>query len=102
LKTIAAVIAIIALLGGFFSAYRFVDSRYALAAEFQKLEKRLDFKVANDQRISMQKEKREIEERNLGKPIEKWSQGDRDRYKQLNDDLIVTMDTLKSLKPGGI
>jgi hypothetical protein len=92
MKIVGSILAIIMLLGAFFGVYRFLEGHYALATELkntheyaQKVEKRLDFKISDDQRISFQKERREIEERNLGQPIEKWDKRDRIRYEDLGD-----------------
>lgn len=96
-NTLATVGALILLLGAFFGVYKYIDARYALAEELKKVEQRLDYKVADDQRISMQQEMRQIEERNLGKPIEKWDLRDRTRYKDLQDQLSKVFEKIKML-----
>jgi hypothetical protein len=98
MKSVAGFLAVLALLGGFFGAYRFVDSRFALASELAKVEKRLDVKIADDQRFNVRQEMRQLEEINLGKIIEKWSKQDRDRYNDLKDQLQRLQDKLKSLQ----
>lgn len=109
MKLVAGISAIIVMLGLFFGVYRYIDTRYALAVEAQKehgrldkqqqmLEKRLDYKIMDDQRFSVQKEMREIEERNLGKKIESWDKRDRDRYKDLQEQLEKVRDKLKNLQ----
>jgi hypothetical protein len=45
----------------------------------------------------MQQEMRQIEERNLGKPIEKWDIRDRTRYKDLQDQLSKVFEKIKML-----
>jgi hypothetical protein len=97
-KTIAGFVSLLVLITLFFGAYRFLDDRYALANELAKVEKRLDVKIADDQRISMQQEMRQIEERNLGRLIEKWDQRDRLRYMDLKDQLGRILDKLKMLQ----
>jgi len=85
LKTIGSVLVIVMLLGAFFGVYRYMEGHYALAAEHKLLKERLDFKIADDKRVSFQKEMHEIEERNLGKTIDKWDSRDRARYQSLQD-----------------
>lgn len=97
MKTVASVISIVLLLGAFFGVYKYIDARYALAEELKKVEQRLDYKVADDQRFSMQQEMRQIEERNIGKPIEKWDIRDRTRYKDLRDQLDKVLERIKML-----
>lgn len=97
-KTVGAIISILVLFGIFFGAYKYIDDRYALAEEHKKLELRLDYKIKDDQRISIQQEMRQIEEKNLGKLIEKWDSRDRNRYKDLLDQLKNTQEKLKSLQ----
>jgi biopolymer transport protein ExbB/TolQ len=104
MKTIGSIIAILALLSAFFGAYRFMEGHYALADELkrtqdraQKIEERLDFKIADDKKVSFQKEMREIEERNLGKTIDKWDQRDRKRYNELKDQLASTLGKIEKM-----
>jgi biopolymer transport protein ExbB/TolQ len=105
MKTVGSILAIIMLLTSFFGVYRFMEGHYALAEELQrdrkymeKIEKHLDFKIADDKRISFQKEMREIEERNLGKTMDRWDSRDRKRYQVLQDELKTTQDNLKEMK----
>lgn len=98
MKLIGSICAIVMLLGAFFGVYRFMEGHYALAAEMQKIEKRLDYKIADDQRFLTDQEMRQIEERNLGKPIEKWDQRDRLRYKELQKQLDKTQTKMKEMQ----
>jgi len=97
-KQIAAIVSLCLLLAMFFSAYKYIDSRYALAEEMKKVEQRLDYKIKSDQRFEIQKEMRAISEANLGKPIEKWPERDRNRYLDLKEQLEDIQDQLKVLQ----
>jgi hypothetical protein len=98
LKTVGSILALIMLLSVFFGVYQFMEKHYALATEMQKIEKRLDYKIADDQRFLTDQEMRQIEERNLGKPIEKWDQRDRLRYKELQKQLDKTQNKMKEMQ----
>ena len=97
-NTLATVGALILLLGAFFGVYKYIDARYALAEELRQVEKSLSYKIADDQRFSVQQEMHQIEERNLNKSIDKWDQRDRIRYKDLQDQLIKLQEKLKKLQ----
>jgi hypothetical protein len=60
IRTIGAVLAIVAML---FGAYFYVDSRYAQCAELRALERRLEYKIQNDQLMGMQQRLWQLEER---------------------------------------
>ena len=98
MKIVGGIISILVLLAMFFGAYTYIDTRYALSEELKLIEKRLDFKIADDQRESNQKEIYQLEEKNLGKPIEKWDKRDRERYKILRDLLKRAQDKLQKLQ----
>jgi hypothetical protein len=92
-------VALIIFLGAFFSVYKYLDTRYALADDVVAINNRLENKIANDQKIDTQKELRDIKERNLGKPEEKWSKEDRDRKDVLENQLKDILEQIKSLMP---
>jgi hypothetical protein len=98
MKTVSALAGILLLLGIFFGVYKYIDTRYALAEELKLVSQRLEYKIKDDQRFSIQQEMRQIEERNLGKPIEKWDQRDRLRYKDLQNQLDKVQEKLKGLQ----
>lgn len=98
IKIISGLTAILVLFGMLFGTYRYIDNRYALAEELKKTNERLEYKIKDDQRFSIQQEMRQIEERNNGKTIEKWDQRDRIRYKDLQDQLNKIQEKLKSLQ----
>jgi hypothetical protein len=98
MKIVGSILAIIMLLGAFFGVFQFMEKHYALASDMQKVEKRLDYKIADDQRFLTDQEMRQIEERNNGKPIEKWDQRDRLRYKELQKQLDKTQNKMKEMQ----
>lgn len=97
-EKLSVIAALVILLGTAFSVYFYFENRYALAEELKKVEQRLDYKISDDHRFSVQQEMRQIEERNNGKPIEKWDQRDRMRYKDLQDQLSKIQERLKVLQ----
>jgi hypothetical protein len=103
-SVIGGILLVFTLISLFFGAFRFMEGHYALSAELketreyaQKVNERLDFKIADDKRVSFQKEMREIEEKNLGKPIERWDQRDRKRYNELRDQLISVLGKIEKM-----
>jgi len=60
LKTLISVATIV---GICFSAYFFLDKNYASAAELQKIEQRLDYKIKSDQFNSIQERIWKLEDR---------------------------------------
>ena len=98
IKIVGGITAVLVLLAMFFGAYTYIDTRYALSEELKLVEKRLEFKILDDQRDSNQREMFQIEERNLGKPIEKWDKRDRERYRVLQGLLEKVQDKLQKLQ----
>lgn len=96
--TLSAIGGILLIIGVFFGVYKYIDDRYALAEELRLVSQRLEYKIKDDQRFSIQQEMRQIEERNIGKSIEKWDSRDRLRYKDLQDQLNKVQEKLKMLQ----
>lgn len=53
-RYVQSAIGILTLVGLLFSAYFFVDARFAKCADVQHIERRLEYKIENDQLIGMQ------------------------------------------------
>jgi hypothetical protein len=60
---IGVILGIIAILTFMYGMSKWVDSRYALAAEMKQIQQRLDYKIASDQQQSVQQRIWTIEDR---------------------------------------
>ena len=86
--TIQSILAIVALLGAFFGAFKYIDGRleyieteYARASDLRRVEQRLDYKITYDQYMSVQERIWKLEDR-YGK-IENMPDAVKDEYREL-------------------
>ena len=60
MKTVGLLVAVVA---SFFAAYLFLDTRFAKCAEVKVIERRLDYKIANDKPMGIQQRQWQLEEK---------------------------------------
>jgi len=82
-KKISVFGGILALLSTLFAGYMFVEKRYALAEELNKVKQRLDYKILSDQQKSVQDRIWKLDDRYQGKPM---PSGITEEYRQLKSD----------------
>jgi len=63
------IIGILVIIGVFFGAYQYQESRYAKCGELKAIEQRLDYKILTDQSQSIQQRIWTIEDRYKGKEM---------------------------------
>jgi hypothetical protein len=100
-ETIAVIIGILTIIGIVFGVNSYIANRYALAEDVRKVEKRLDYKIADDQLQATQERMWKLEDRNKGKQIEKWSESDTERYrllKEMKEKLKKKLDKMEETK----
>ena len=74
-----------------------IESRYALSADVQKIESRLDYKILMDQYRATRERIWMLKDRH-GENLERASQSIKEEYRQLQDDIQVLWSKIKSLK----
>jgi hypothetical protein len=100
-ETIAVIIGILTIIGIVFGVNSYIANRYALAEDVRKVEKRLDYKITDDQLQATQERMWKLEDRNKGKQIEKWSESDIERYrllKEMKEKLKKKLDKMEETK----
>lgn len=100
-ETIAVIIGILTIIGIVFGVNSYISNRYALAEDVKKVEKRLDYKIADDQLQATQERMWKLEDRNKNNQIEKWAEPDKERYrllKELKEKLKKKLDKMEETK----
>lgn len=92
--TVKALIAIITLIGIVFSIYFYMEKRYALAEDVQKLEQRLDYKITTDQLKDVQNRMWVLEDRYYKKEM---SDSTKEEYRRLLEDKKLLEEKLRTL-----
>ncbi len=67
-EKLAAIIAILTIIGIIFGVYFYIENRYALAEELKKTQQRLDYKIISDQFQAIQERIWKIKDRVGEKP----------------------------------
>jgi hypothetical protein len=63
MKTISSLAALLALIGTLFAGWFFLDARFARCADVKAIERRLDYKIENDQLMGMQQRLWQVQEK---------------------------------------
>ncbi|MBV6342375.1 hypothetical protein [Candidatus Magnetobacterium casense] len=93
---LALIIGVVTLIGACFGAFFFFEARYAQCEEVKKLERRLDYKIENDQLMGMQQRVWQLEER-YPKP-ETSPPAVQQRMKELNASIEMQKEKVKKLE----
>jgi hypothetical protein len=92
-KQLTALAGIIAIC---FSAYFFIDNRYALAQKVNQIEQRLDYKILSDRLDAVYERIWKFDDRYAGNE-DKMPVYDRDEYRRLNSERQKIMEKMKAL-----
>ena len=97
-ELITSITAILILFGMIFGVYKYIDTRYALAEEVKKVEKRLDYKILSDQYNAIQQRIWTIQDRFQKKPMDQTTTDELRKLEQGKGEIQNKMDKMEMTK----
>lgn len=94
-KILPVLVSVASLIALAFGAYLFIEITYAKAENVQKIEQRLDYKIKNDQRETIQKRVWLLEDRYVETPM---PESVKEEYRGLKEDKKTVEDEIKELR----
>lgn len=96
-RILSILVSVGTLLGIAFGAYFYIDSNYAKAAEMQKIEQRLDYKIKSDQSKEVQQRIWLLEDRYYHKNM---PESTKEEYRELKEEKKTLEGELNNLQRG--
>lgn len=97
MKLIEKLLVIFSLVGVIFSVYFYTESRYALAAELNKVNNRLEYKIQSDQLNDSRKQYWNMQER-FGDSCENCDNDKKKEMKELKEQIDEIKENIRILK----
>jgi hypothetical protein len=94
-KVLSYILSILALVSILFGSYTYIDNRYALSSEVDKIKMRLDYKIVSDQLSVTQERLWKIEDRYKGKEMDITT---KEEYRKLQQSKVEAEQRLKTLQ----
>jgi len=94
-EKLAFILVVTALLGTFFGAYWWIETRYALSEDLRMVAQRLDYKIASDQLQSIQQRIWQIKDRCGEFPKDMTT---KEELRKLEEDKKQLQDKLKTME----